>query len=477
MSAKSQLSMPYDSASQALAGLKAGAISAVDLLEAMIARITAIDPALNAVVVRDFDRARAAAAAADASRARGEQATRPLLGLPMTIKEAIDVEGLPTTWGQPGGSDGASNPATHADRDAVVVARLEAAGAILIGKTNVAMMLADWQSANPVYGVTRNPWNRSRTAGGSSGGAAAALAAGMTFLECGSDLAGSLRIPASFCGVCAHRPTQGIVPLRGFAPPGAPREEIAPDVDQSVLGPMARTAADLMLALDVIAGPDDADAVGYQLRLPPPRATTLDAFRVAIVDEHPLVPTSKAIRAAIATLATQLEQAGCKVQRQRTLPADALPDMRALSALFNDLLMAFFSADAPPQQGGSNDDARGMSHRDWIHADRRRFEYAARWRRLFEACDVVICPTASTVAFPHDDRPFAQRTLAIDAVDMPYQQLPLWCAWPTPTGQPVTTIPIARDADGLPIGIQMIGPRLEDRTPIMFATLLEHITR
>jgi amidase len=434
-----------------LAELRSGAMSAAELVDDAVARIERLDPPLNAVVARDFDRARAAARLADEARARGD--TRPLLGVPLTVKEAIDVAGLPTTWGQPGAS-------TPAERDAVLVARLKAAGAIILGKTNVATMLADWQTANPVHGVTNNPWDRSRTPGGSSGGGAAALAAGMTPLEFGSDLAGSLRIPASFCGVCAHRPSAGLVPMRGFAPPGAPRDDIAPPIDQAVLGPMARSAADLALALDVIAGPDEDDAVGWRLQLPPPRATALRDFRVLVVDAHPLVPTAASIRDALAGLADELVRAGCTVGRSDP----ELPDLGEVTALFTELLSAFMSVDAP---------GPSMSHRDWVQADRRRYALAARWRRLFARWDVVLTPTAPTVAFPHDTRPFDQRTLDVDGRAVAYRLLPLWTALPTPTGHPATTMPIGHDASGLPIGVQLIGPRLEDRTPIAFAGMVE----
>lgn len=471
-----------------VAAMRTRTISSVEALDDLIARIDALDPELNAIVVRDVDRAREAAREADAARARGDD--RPLLGVPVTVKEAIDVAGLPTSWGLPHAAR------TSAARDAVVVERLKAAGAIIVGKTNVPVMLADWQSFNPVYGRTSNPRNRSRTCGGSSGGAAAALAAGMTWLECGSDLAGSLRIPASFCGVCAHRPTYGLVPPRGFAPPGVPRTELAPLIDQAVLGPMARHASDLMLALDILAGPDEADAPCV-LRLPPPRAETLDRFRVLIVDQHPLVPTSNAIRSALLALGKTLEQAGCTVGWPDARPSrhDPLPDIAESCTLFTELLMAVFSADMPAKEYESARQAaaasgasqahdfptaasRGtaMTHRDWLLADRHRFALAMQWRALFRSWDVVLCPVASTVAFAHDERPFDRRTLTIDDRTVPYGLLPLWTAWPTPTGQPVTTMPIGADADGLPIGVQIVGPRFEDRTGITFARLVESLS-
>ena len=266
--------MEFATTIELVEALQTRRVSAIELLDRSIARIEAHDDAINAVVVRDFERARAAAGAADAALARGER--RPLLGVPMTVKEAIHVAGLPTTWGIQG------TQAIEVRESAVAVQRLERAGAVIIGKTNVATQLGDWQTFNPVYGTTNNPWNTARTPGGSSGGGAAALAAGFVSLELGSDLNGSLRIPAHCCGVFAHKPTFGLVPTRGFAPPGVPVLSVNEDVDFGVLGPMARSAADLALALDVIAGPDDAEAIAYTLSLPPPRHTTLRDFRVLV---------------------------------------------------------------------------------------------------------------------------------------------------------------------------------------------------
>lgn len=211
--------------------------------------------------------ARADAAAADAALARGDR--RPLLGVPMTVKESFNVAGLPTTWGV------AAVNGPLPQHDAVAVARLKASGAVIIGKTNVATYLADWQSVNPIYGRTRNPRDPARTPGGSSGGAAAALAAGFVSLELGSDLFGSLRVPAHCCGVLAHRPTLGLIPPRGHAPPGTPELSVSAELDLAVVGPLARSAGDLMLALDVLAGPDEAQATAYRLSLPPARHTRL----------------------------------------------------------------------------------------------------------------------------------------------------------------------------------------------------------
>lgn len=238
--------MDYRSARELAVLLQTRQVSAVELLDRAIARIEADDDKLNAVVVRDFERARAAAIEADRALARGEHG--PLLGVPMTVKECANVAGLPTTWGIPGTE---RIPVTE---DAVAVTRLKTAGAVVLGKTNVPLMLADMQSYNAIYGTTNNPWDLARTPGGSSGGAAAALAAGYVPLELGTDIGGSLRIPAHFCGVFAHKPTHGIVPLRGIVPPGTPSLSVPVRQDMAVAGPMARSAGDLALALDVLAG-------------------------------------------------------------------------------------------------------------------------------------------------------------------------------------------------------------------------------
>ena len=219
--------------------LRSRKISASELLEHTIARIEALDQRINAIVVRDFDRAMDAAKAADAAIARGAQWT--LLGIPVTLKEPFNIAGLPTTWGYPQFKDFLPK------EDALVVWRLKKAGAVVIGKTNIPVTLRDFQSYNDIYGTTNNPWDVGRTPGGSSGGSAAALAAGLGALSIGSDIGGSVRLPAHFCGVCGHKPSLGLVPLRGYSLPPAP--PTPGQGDSAVAGPMARYAADLALAL------------------------------------------------------------------------------------------------------------------------------------------------------------------------------------------------------------------------------------
>jgi amidase len=444
--------MTYCSAAEIARAVKARRVSAAEVTEEAIRRIEALDARINAVVVRDFERARLAAKAADEALAAGDE--RPLLGVPMTVKEAFNVAGLPTTWGIRGTEQ------IPVGADAVLVQRLKAAGAIVLGKTNIAAMLSDWQSANPVYGATRNPWDLERTPGGSSGGGAAALAAGLVALEFGSDLAASLRAPAAFCGVYAHKPTFGLVPGRGFAPPGTPVLSVSPLIDMAVVGPMARTACDLSLALEATAGPDGREAVGYRLALPAPRHAALKEYRVLVVDQHPAIPTAASIRGALADRAAALEAAGCRVARESEL----MPDLGAVTDNFVQLLTASFAADGP---------GPGPSHADWIRADRRRAELSHQLGRLFEAFDVILCPAMPTAAPLLNPPSGPPAMLDADGVPLPYQAQPLWASLATLTGTPATVVPLGRDEAGLPVGAQVVGPYLEDRTTIRFAELME----
>ncbi len=466
--------MTWQTANDHLAALRRRDVSAIELTDRAIARIEQGDGALNAVVVRDFARARAAARAADERRARGEDA--PLLGLPMTIKECFDVAGLPTTWGLAGTEAG------RAADDAVAVARLKAAGAVVLGKTNIPVMLADWQSANPIYGVSRNPWNLDRTPGGSSGGSAAALAADFVALELGTDLAGSIRVPAAFCGVYGHKPSHGLIPLRGSAPPGVPRLSLAPVIDMAVAGPMARSPADLMLALDVLAGPDDDLAAAWRLDLPPARHAALADFRVLVLDQHPLMPTAAAIRDRLNAVADDLARAGCTVGRE----APGLPDLAMVGRVFGRLLLSFVGAGLPRQAydamraraTGAEDDPQAaltLSHRDWLETNYQRSYVRHLWRQVFAAWDVVLCPVMPTTAFAHDHGDENTRVLAVDGRPISYNSQAMWCGIANMAGLPATAVPAGLDADGLPIGLQAVGPYLEDRTPIAFAGLLAEV--
>jgi amidase len=427
-------------------------VSALELFDAAVGRIEALDGPINAVVVRDFGRAREAALAADAALARGER--RPLLGVPMTVKEAFDVAGLPTTWGL------AAFREVVPQTDAVAVRRLKTAGAVILGKTNVPPNLGDWQSANPIYGRTNNPLDLSRTPGGSSGGSAAALAAGYVPLEFGSDIGGSIRVPAAFCGVYGHKPSHELVPQRGHQPGGA---EGAP-VPLGVVGPMARSAADLALGLQVTAGPDLGEAVGYRLELPPPRREAIGDYRVLVLDDHPLCATDAEIRAALDRLARDLERKGAKVARQSPL----LPDLAAAHPAYLSLVTSVVSLGAPGRPSP-------RTAHDYLAALNAQFEVRRRWAALFQDWDVVLAPCYGTAAFPHVEGEQTERTLVIDGVETPYMSQIAWPALATLPNLPATSVPVSTTRDGLPIGVQVVGPYLEDRMTIHFAGLLEAV--
>ena len=437
-------------AGELAATLAAGKASALEATDAAIARIEARDGPINAVVVRDFDRARVVARAADRALAKGER--RPLLGVPMTVKESNNVEGLPTTWGSPafGG--------WIAPDDSLAVARLKAAGAVILGKTNVPPFLADWQSANPVYGRTCNPWDLARSAGGSSGGSAAAVAAGMVPLEFGSDIGGSIRVPAGFNGIYGHKPTYGLVPLRGHSPPGIDGGPVA----LAVVGPLARSPADLDLALSVVAGPEPDEAKGYRLDLPAPRHQNLADYRVFVLDAHPAVATDSEISGALSDLADRLAGLGVSVSRSSAL----LPDIASHHRVYLAMVNAAMSRGTP---GGTS-----MNAHDWMNMADAQVGFRRQWADFFDTFDVVLMPTFGVPAFPHVDEPDnTKRTLMVDGRATPYFDQIAWPGVALLANLPATAAPIAMTRGGLPISAQIMGAHLEDRTTIAFAGFLE----
>ncbi len=475
--AKSQWS--FKTATEISAALAARQVSAVELAQDAIGRIERHDAKINAVCVRDFGRALDAARAADAALARGER--RPLLGIPLTVKESFNVAGLPTTWGIPAQKD------FRPPEDALAISRVKDAGGVILGKTNVPLGLGDWQSYNEIYGTTNNPYDLGRTPGGSSGGSAAALAAGYGPLSLGSDIGGSLRVPAFHCGVYAHKPTFALVPSRGHTPPPFPPLPL--DRDMAVIGPMARCAADLSFLLDVIAGPDPLEAgTAYKLALPPPRHSELENFRVLLIDTDPVMPTDAVVRAAIDRLAANLGRAGVTVERGSPL----LPDFATSSRLYMRMLLSFLAVGFPPEvyagtlAAAANLPAHEMSlpaerlrgialsHRDWVMADGARAHLRAQWRALFLSFDAVICPVMPTPAYPHDHSPEQEtRRINIDGKDHVYPDQLAWAGIATLPGLPATAIPIGLSPEGLPVGVQILGPWLEDRTPLKLAELIE----
>jgi amidase len=448
------MSVDYATASAGglAAALAARRVSALELADAAIAAIEAGDGPINAVVVRDFDRAREAARAADAALARGERA--PLLGVPMTVKEAHNVAGLPTTWGLE------AFKGWVAPTDSVGVARLKGAGAVILGKTNVPPSLSDWQSANPIYGRTNNPHDLTRTPGGSSGGSAAALAAGFVPLEFGSDIGGSIRVPSHFCGTYGHKPSYDLVPQRGHSPPGTDGGGVV----LNTVGPMARTTVDLILGLDVLAGPAEEAAVGYRLDLPPSRHARLADFRVLVLDRHPVAQVDSEILAAIDTLADKLAKAGAAVARESNL----VPDLEPAHQRYMAMLQTAMSRGAPQQR-----DPPVTAH-EWMTMLDIQLGFRRRWADLFETFDIVLAPTLGVVAFPHLTSPvWGDRTLTLDGRETPFGAQLAWPGMAVYANLPATAFPIGKTKAGLPIGAQAIGPFMGDRTTLAFSGLLE----
>jgi amidase len=421
------------------------------------ARIEAVNPALNAVVELRREAALREAAAADEATARGN-ATGPLHGVPMTIKDSFNVAGLHTTWGNPAFKD------FVADSDAIVARRLKRAGAIIVGKTNVAFMLADFgQTANELYGVTNNPWDTTRTPGGSTGGSAAALSAGMTFLEYGSDLVGSIRIPASFCGVYGLKPSAGIVPLSGFQPPGPP----PPPSDMtymSAVGPLGRSPHDLRTALSMTAGPEDKAAKAYSWALSPPRHTRLEDFRVGVVLDHKGVPVSSEVSTLLSNAVDALARAGATVVEGWPEGVDPVRNYES----FGFHVRAFFAFQEP------GEDFAKLS--EFIDHENRRMVARAAWDRYFDdIADVFLWPVNFTPAFPHDARPFEERTISTPDGEQPYNDQAFWVSHASLPGLPAVAAPIGRTSRGLPVGAQVVGPLYEDDTAITFAELFADV--
>jgi amidase len=460
--------------------LAAGEVSSVELLDVFLRRVDEHGGALNAVVALDTDRAHERAAAADAALARGES-WGPLHGLPITIKDSFETEGLTTTSGAPELRDHV--PAT----DALPVARLKAAGAVVFGKTNLPLYAGDVQTHNEVYGRTNNPWDLDRTPGGSSGGAAAALAAGLTGLELGSDIGGSIRTPAHFCGVFGLKPTWGVVAGRGHIP-GPPGTLSAADV--GVFGPIGRSAADLALGLDVLAGPDEPDSVGWRLDLPPARnGGELAGLRVATWFDDPAVPIAADVRALLDRAAAALADAGAVVAPV-TPPVglDALgrswerlvvPLMAA--GLPDEVFASMAGAELPPATDDEDPTMRGLRavvqrHRDWLRANEARHRHRAAFAELFRAHDVLLAPVTPTAAFPHDtEGEVTQRTIDVDGVARPYMDNLFWNGGIGTLLLPVAVPPIGRTPAGLPVGVQIVAGHLEDRTAVAVAAHLEHL--
>jgi amidase len=471
-----EIDITLQSARRQAGAIEMGEISASELLEATLARYDRFNPAINAVVATQLDVARARATEADEARAAGDS-WGPLHGVPMTIKEAWDWIGSASTSGYPERAD------WRPERNSEAVQRLLDAGAVIYGKTNLPVGMADWQTFNPVYGTTGNPWNPDLIPGGSSGGAAAALAAGLTALELGSDIGASIRNPAHYCGVFGHKPTYGLVPDAGHGNPGSPVS-----LDIGVAGPMARYASDLALGLDIVAGASGMAARGWRLELPAPRRTRPDELRVAVMLDHEcaevdgeLVDQLAATVDAIGSLGVQLDwEARPDIDIARMHEVYLMLLRAATGTEFSAERYDSLADDAARFDAGDRDyraragRAARMSHWEWAayHDERERARLA--WDAFFDEYDALLCPTATSVAYPHDHQgERADRTITVNGKQQPTTDQLFWAGLSCGVYLPGTVAPAGLTASGLPCGLQIVSGHLRDREGIAFAGLME----
>jgi len=471
------LDLATATAAELCQAIKDRQVSSRELLEGMLARADRVNPALNAIVAWDVDRARAAAVAADQATVTGRP-LGPLHGLPMTVKDVWETAGLVTT-------SGAAALANHVPADdALGVARLRQAGAIIFGKSNTPAYAGDWQTYNDVYGRTNNPWDVSRTAGGSSGGAAAAVAAGLTPLEFGSDIGGSIRNPSHYNGVYGLKPSWGVVPVRGHIP-GPPGSLLT--VDVGVAGPIGRSVADLRVAFGVLAGPLPEDAVGWRLDLDAgPDLAGAGALRVATAfgEGVDVVPIAREVRGCLEGFAARVSAAGAAVEAA-TLPvplSDGLATWRDVTAPIFGVGMPDeeFAALAALENVSSDDPEIAMGRaiasrfRDVLTATDRRQRQRAAWAEFFGGYDVVLAPVMPTAAFPHDtERPIEDRRINVDGTAVSHHAAAAWCCAIGVMLLPAVTLPIGLTETGLPVGVQLIGPFLSDLRLLRIAELLD----
>ncbi len=471
-------SVTWQSARDLLRGLDDREFSAVELLDAHLRATAERNEAINVVVTSDPDRARNEAGEIDEARIAGRPLGR-LAGLPMTVKDSLMTAGMRTT-------SGAEELAEFVpETDAAPVERLRGADAIVWGKTNLPKYANDVQSYNDVFGCSNNPWDLTRSVGGSSGGSAGALAAGLTPLEVGSDIGGSIRNPASMCGVVGHKPSYGIVSAKGQipGPPGTLTQ-----ADLAVLGPMARTVDDCRLLLDVLAGSDDWHDLAWTLDLPPARHSSIDGLRVAVWASDDACPVDPEIEQRIVNVAGELESAGAVVSdTARPDGFDFAKADRTFWALLGGALSGGWSLaelDEMAAKLAAGDHVPGdlgvvgstARHREWLTNNERRLQIRARWKGFFEDWDVVLAPVSPTTAIPHDHAPNANdRVIEVAGEQRRYMSQIQWMGLFGVAYLPATSVPIGVHSNGCPFNVQVVGPFLEDATCLAVAEMIEQL--
>jgi len=466
----------YAPATMAARAIQAKQVSSVELTTLMLDRIKKINPKINAIVTVTAEEALQRAREADAALARGK-IWGPLHGVPCTIKDTFETAGVRTTAGAPFLKDYVPK------NDAVAVARMRSAGMVMLGKTNVPFMAGDWQSYNDLFPTTNNPWDLARTPGGSTGGGAAATAAGLGYLTLGSDIGGSIRVPAHFCGLFGHKPTVNVVPLRGHIPP--PPGVVSAPMNLPVAGPLARSAADLLLAMKVLGGPEAEDAIAYSWTLPSARKKSIREYRMRYVLEHSMCPVTSGVKSRVQAAVDALRAVGATVE-------EGFPDGIDVAQQYKTYLELLWSVMLPgsPEEelrqireskpaadelvAAAMKTALTMTHEQWSAVDERQYAARAAWARCFREYDAFLMPVDFVPAFAHDHSPdWSARVLKTAEGPRRYDDQFFWVSFAVMTGLPATVTPVGFTEDGLPVGVQILGPWLEDATPIFVAQALE----
>ncbi len=468
-------SLAFRSATDLATLIRQKEIGVEELLDLFLARVERLNPRLTAIVSTDIPAARKRAREADQALRRGE-VWGPLHGVPVTLKDSFDIVGMPSTWGVPELKD------NYPAKNAPAVENFLNAGAIIFGKTNISAYHIGVITKNDVFGTTSNPWDLSRSPGGSSGGAAAAVAAGLTSLDMGVDFSGGVRHIAHYCGIFGHKPTYGITNLIGTVLPG-----LGAKPDLAVIGPVARSVDDLRLALSLIIGPDPADAVAWTLNLPPPRQEGVKGLRVAVMLEHPQLLVDAAIKDRVQAVADFLASHGAELN-ETARPAI---DMKSAFRVFMGILTIPLATRRQDEQfwtrlshvtqflfsgeeGSGMDETELLSHANWMSLDNARHMVCGAWAEFFKDCDVLICPAAPSVAMPHDmEKNWHERRLDVGGKPLSVAESTMWGAMASLGNLPATVAPAGLSPAGLPIGVQIIGPAYGDNTCLALAQYLE----
>jgi Asp-tRNA(Asn)/Glu-tRNA(Gln) amidotransferase A subunit family amidase len=440
-------------------------LSPLEVVEAHLARIEQVNPKINAFVQFDGQRALEHARDAEAAIVRGDQ-LGPLHGVPISIKISVEVAGFKCEAGTK------LRAGYIASQDAPLVQRLRSAGAIVLGVTNAPELLMAWETDNLLYGRTSNPWDLSRTAGGSSGGEAAAIASGCSAGGVGSDGGGSIRVPAHFCGICGLKPTPGRIPATGHFP-----QSVGPFALLGVVGPMARTISDLKVLFEVMQGPDAGDPSAAPIPVRWPRASELKTYRIGYFEDDGRTPVTPETRAAVRRAAEALRYAGCAVQPFRP---EGLEEARQLWWKFFGVAGGMLLG--PMVCGRENEISPILKEfNTWVAAEKPHTAETLldTWiqrdlirMRIFEQMkdfDALLCPVAAIPAFKH-----GERSWKVDGREVKYLDAWSYCEWFNLLGMPAAALPISESNEGVPVGVQIAGRPWEEELVLTISELLEN---